>query len=451
MGPRLSIVPAVAVGDARLKSIDFRVLALLGCHTDENGWCFRNQSKMAEQLGVRRESVNRSIAALEKRGYLEKRDINDAAVAAGRRKKALRSICVYRVLLDANKGPTQATVDAHLEALDENNGDNASNKQKTAESPLCATDHNRCDQGVTTVVTGESQHNDSLITNPLDEEANKPKQAYSERQRQGESTNQRQPKIERGAKTGRKKQGELAVGVEDQDKAKQAELSELQRLNAAAVAIFNKHAARCGIPPVQRLTERRAALLNALRCREGDNWLLGFEKLATAQFPTASGWTPASFEIVLREDTYVALIEGQFDPPGTRAKPQAGVVDEGKQWRARMGSYKRFMALPEHQRYNPVTQKYLPWLADEWGPEPGKPGCLVPASILAEFEADVLSLEAKRWRARLRSWDDGGRGVWPGDWGPGIGEPGCAVPVQILEEFSLLGGLVAKESAKSET
>ena len=36
---RLSIIPAGAVIDQRLKAQDVRVLSLLGRHTDANGWC----------------------------------------------------------------------------------------------------------------------------------------------------------------------------------------------------------------------------------------------------------------------------------------------------------------------------------------------------------------------------------------------------------------------------
>ena len=73
-GPRYSIIPAAAVLDARLKGRALQVLALLGSHTDEDGWCSRSQVRMARQLVCGRASVHRAIGVLVECGYVEQRE-----------------------------------------------------------------------------------------------------------------------------------------------------------------------------------------------------------------------------------------------------------------------------------------------------------------------------------------------------------------------------------------
>ncbi|ODN70203.1 hypothetical protein [Methylobrevis pamukkalensis] len=49
-GPRYSIIPAGAVVDPRLEGRDLQVLALLGIHANELGWCRRSQVTMRGSL-----------------------------------------------------------------------------------------------------------------------------------------------------------------------------------------------------------------------------------------------------------------------------------------------------------------------------------------------------------------------------------------------------------------
>lgn len=72
-GPRLSIIPRAAILDDRLEGQDLRVLALLGSHTDNAGWCSRSQVKMARELKCGRATVWRSLGRLIECGYLEQR------------------------------------------------------------------------------------------------------------------------------------------------------------------------------------------------------------------------------------------------------------------------------------------------------------------------------------------------------------------------------------------
>ncbi|TKB44971.1 MAG: helix-turn-helix domain-containing protein, partial [Mesorhizobium sp.] len=72
---RFSIIPAEAVTDPSLEGRDLQVLALLGRHTDNRGWCCRSQVKMAREINCGRATVQRSIGRLVEAGYLEHRAI----------------------------------------------------------------------------------------------------------------------------------------------------------------------------------------------------------------------------------------------------------------------------------------------------------------------------------------------------------------------------------------
>ena len=83
-GPRFSIIPAAAVVDSRLEGRDLQVLALLGTHTNEDGWCRRSQVKMAEQLKCARSTVQAALRRLGEAEYVEvktetRRDGGDAS------------------------------------------------------------------------------------------------------------------------------------------------------------------------------------------------------------------------------------------------------------------------------------------------------------------------------------------------------------------------------------
>ena len=83
-GPRYSIIPAAAVVDPRLEGRDLQVLALLGTHTNEDGWCRRSQVKMADQLKCARSTVQAALRRLGDAEYVEvksecRRDGGDAS------------------------------------------------------------------------------------------------------------------------------------------------------------------------------------------------------------------------------------------------------------------------------------------------------------------------------------------------------------------------------------
>ena len=109
--PRLSIIPAGAVTDARLEPRDLQVLCLLGRHIDNRGWCLRSQVKMARELGCGRSTVQRSLERLEKAGWIDReRKVRESGADAAH---------AYRVILDvadALLGPDDLDADLDAEA-----------------------------------------------------------------------------------------------------------------------------------------------------------------------------------------------------------------------------------------------------------------------------------------------------------------------------------------------
>lgn len=73
MNPRLSVIPAAAVTDARLEARDLQALCLLGRHIDDAGWCRRSQVKMARELRCARSTLQASLQRLVEANYVEHR------------------------------------------------------------------------------------------------------------------------------------------------------------------------------------------------------------------------------------------------------------------------------------------------------------------------------------------------------------------------------------------
>lgn len=89
MKPRYSIIPGDFATDARADVAHFRVLNLIGRHTDEHGWCRLKQITIGEAVGLSRETVCRKLKDLVAWGYVEKR----ATDATGR-------AIFYRTIMD---------------------------------------------------------------------------------------------------------------------------------------------------------------------------------------------------------------------------------------------------------------------------------------------------------------------------------------------------------------
>ena len=91
-------LPARASTDMRLTGIDCHVLMSIGRNANGSGWCFFNQGKLAEEMGVPRPSVNRAVARLVEFGYITKCDINH-----GKDRRYPQGICQYQLLFDSRR------------------------------------------------------------------------------------------------------------------------------------------------------------------------------------------------------------------------------------------------------------------------------------------------------------------------------------------------------------
>lgn len=72
MPPRLSIIPAAAVFDLDLSPLDLRVLAVIGTHTNRQGWAMLKAKTIGNRLGgVHERTVRKSVKVLAAAGYVE--------------------------------------------------------------------------------------------------------------------------------------------------------------------------------------------------------------------------------------------------------------------------------------------------------------------------------------------------------------------------------------------
>ncbi|RJG45583.1 helix-turn-helix domain-containing protein [Mesorhizobium sp. DCY119] len=152
-GPRYSILPADAVFDSRLSRLGLHVLAALGAHSDNNGWCIVRQKTLAEKIGGSRENVARAINELVGLGYVRKRDRFG--------KNGARLASLYQVAMD--REPTEVELDDAITA--EECGQGAGISAGVCDVGVTG----GCDVGITGGVTPASHHttyNDPLLERP---------------------------------------------------------------------------------------------------------------------------------------------------------------------------------------------------------------------------------------------------------------------------------------------
>jgi predicted transcriptional regulator len=70
---RFSVIPAGAITDTQLKLRDLQVLALIGRHTNKQGWCSRSHRTIAVELDCVRSTVQASLDRLYAAGYISRR------------------------------------------------------------------------------------------------------------------------------------------------------------------------------------------------------------------------------------------------------------------------------------------------------------------------------------------------------------------------------------------
>jgi hypothetical protein len=105
---RYSIIPARAITDQNITAQALRVLALLGRHGDDNGWCRRSQVRMAKELACSRGTIQNALDLLvgpeNGKGYVEKREeTRTGEIVEGRQPHCAYSYKVRLDLDDAGK------------------------------------------------------------------------------------------------------------------------------------------------------------------------------------------------------------------------------------------------------------------------------------------------------------------------------------------------------------
>lgn len=140
-----------------------------------------------------------------------------------------------------------------------------------------------------------------------------------------------------------------------------------------AFAAFVDAARKRDWPKPQSLNAERRKKLRARLAEHGiDGWLLMIEKASASDFLCSK--FALKFDWVLEPKNFTKVIEGNYDAKpganGAAAGPPTSHNDTS-QWRARVLGWTpgRF------------------WNRGDWGPEPGEPGCRVPAPVLAEWQA----------------------------------------------------------------
>lgn len=361
-GGRYSIIPAKALYSGKLTHTDILVLGAIGHHTDQDGWCFFNQRSLADAVKIARETVVRSVKRLTTAGFLEHRDIN-----AGKSGKRMKSIHVYRVLMDAKSAPSQEVLEAAFEVEeDEKRPESRCDPEIT--SVMCAQDHNGCDATITTVVTPGSQLNDPLRMTPL------------EQQQKGQSPPA--PADASASKRGKGRKGATAAMDfgKDADAAaaeKKRELAAIDDLDRSDFDAYQKAAAELDLNvPAALSPKRRQSIQDIRRIYGADAWAKAVANLRGSNFCTGrkAGGFRITFDMFVKEDWFLKVLEGNFMDRDT-VVPLVKPADVARDaWLARMKVWKRKCTEKPGENVWPQL----------WGPAPGQPGCSVPADILAQ-------------------------------------------------------------------
>lgn len=120
---RYSIIAARAVFDVdNITATELRVLNALGTYTNDEGWCYPNQTTLAERLKLTRQTISGAIRKLVDKGYVE----TEVRTAKGRGKVGYN----YRVVLDIKRA-------AALPKADDEQADVGAGRQR--QEPTTAT------------------------------------------------------------------------------------------------------------------------------------------------------------------------------------------------------------------------------------------------------------------------------------------------------------------------
>lgn len=150
-GPAWCIIPARFFADDRMTLAHVKVMASISRHTNELNWCRLRQTTIADEMGLARETVCRSISDLIAWGHVQKHEY--------RKGKSYG----YRVLLDSPLPPDEQDC-AHdeLDAFPQNEDVTASSHVMASSHVSCDVgDHTTCDDSRHTYVN-DSSLNDSV-------------------------------------------------------------------------------------------------------------------------------------------------------------------------------------------------------------------------------------------------------------------------------------------------
>lgn len=145
-GPKYAIFAGAAARDSRLTAGDIRVLAILGTHSDNGGWCHPSQDLIAQSIGVRREAVSRAITKLEKCGYVS---VHRNAI----RSKNGRPMHRYRVVTDL---PDDVASAAALSKYDTCDRERTRADERTCD-PVISDQERTCDREISSDVRESAQ------------------------------------------------------------------------------------------------------------------------------------------------------------------------------------------------------------------------------------------------------------------------------------------------------
>lgn len=114
-GEWFAILPSKAVFDRNLTDGELRALAAVAAHAGPDRICKTPQGTLAKKLGVPRQSMNRWLRGLERKGYLER-------VGQVRRRDGSATANIYRItgysgsrsLMEASQGGVAETSGATL-------------------------------------------------------------------------------------------------------------------------------------------------------------------------------------------------------------------------------------------------------------------------------------------------------------------------------------------------
>lgn len=174
------------------------------------------------------------------------------------------------------------------------------------------------------------------------------------------------------------------VGCRKEEESTSAHAALDDQHEAEAVKAYNDVAAELGWPKCSKINASRKTKLRArLRDSGGlDGWYAALARAKASKFLRGetgragahANWRP-DIDFFLTESKFLKLIEGGFDgstaAPAVTTNPTKALTDDD--WRSAL---RRFKA--DHK-----------WPGVGYGPQPGYGGCVVPTSILAEFNLEI--------------------------------------------------------------